>query len=56
MGTTMPAILAEVSCLSNPEEATLLRESGYRQRIAEALSAGIESYARGLSKPSQKGN
>jgi N-acetylmuramoyl-L-alanine amidase len=56
MGTTMPAILAEVSCLSNSDEAAQLRESGYRQRIAEALTAGIESYARGLSKSGEKGN
>jgi N-acetylmuramoyl-L-alanine amidase len=56
MGTTMPGILAEVSCLSSAEEAALLRESSYRQRIAEALATGIESYARGLSKPGQKGN
>jgi N-acetylmuramoyl-L-alanine amidase len=43
--TEMPAILAEVSCLSNDEEADLLSKPLYRQYIAEALAAGVRSYA-----------
>ena len=43
--TEMPAILAEVSCLSNDEEAELLSKPLYRQYIAEALAAGVRSYA-----------
>jgi N-acetylmuramoyl-L-alanine amidase len=43
--TEMPAILAEVSCLSNEEEAELLTKPHYRQYIAEALAAGVRSYA-----------
>jgi N-acetylmuramoyl-L-alanine amidase len=43
--TEMPAILAEVSCLSNREEAELLSQPLYRQDIAEALAAGVRSYA-----------
>ncbi|HWM89131.1 MAG TPA: N-acetylmuramoyl-L-alanine amidase [Thermoanaerobaculia bacterium] len=45
LSTEMPAILAEVSCLSNEEEAQLLTKPLYRQYIAEALAAGIRSYA-----------
>ena len=45
MRTDMPAILAEVSCLSNEKEAELLTRPLYRQYIAEALLAGIQSYA-----------
>jgi len=45
LDTEMPAILAEVSCLSNDEEARLLTKPLYRQYIAEALAAGIRSYA-----------
>ncbi len=41
----MPAILAEVASLSNADEAHLLTEVEYRQRIAVALSAGIRSYS-----------
>lgn len=43
--TEMPAILAEVSCLSNDQEADLLSKPLYRQYIAEALAAGVRSYA-----------
>jgi N-acetylmuramoyl-L-alanine amidase len=43
--TEMPAILAEVSCLSNEGEAELLTQPQYRQTIAEALAAGVRSYA-----------
>jgi N-acetylmuramoyl-L-alanine amidase len=43
--TEMPAILAEVSCLSNEDEAELLTKPHYRQYIAEALAAGVRSYA-----------
>jgi N-acetylmuramoyl-L-alanine amidase len=42
--TRMPAILAEVSCLSNLEEAALLGEPQYRQSIADALFNGIDAY------------
>lgn len=42
--THMPAILAEVSCLSNDEEAELLGGASYRQSIADALFNGIEAY------------
>jgi N-acetylmuramoyl-L-alanine amidase len=40
-----PGILAEVSCLSNDEEAGRLADPSYRQRIARALFHGIHSYA-----------
>lgn len=49
--TDMPAILAEVSCLSNRREAELLTRPLYRQFIAEALFAGLEAYARPLEDP-----
>jgi N-acetylmuramoyl-L-alanine amidase len=46
VATDMPAILAEVSCLSNPDEAERLRTVAYRQTLAEALATGIEEFAR----------
>jgi N-acetylmuramoyl-L-alanine amidase len=46
VATDMPAILAEVGCLSSAREAAMLRRPEYRDKIAEALFAGIESYAR----------
>lgn len=53
IGTEMPALLAEVSSLSDTEEARLLRDNGYRQRIAEALHAGVLGYAETLVPESE---
>jgi len=46
VATDMPAVLAEVGCLSNDREAAMLRRPDYRQQIAEALFHGIGAYAR----------
>ena len=48
--TEMPAILAEVACLSHPEEALLLATPQYRQDIAQALWEGIRAYAQALNR------
>lgn len=48
IGTEMPAVLAEVSCLSNPEDARLLATDAYRLDIAQALADGIRGYAESL--------
>ncbi len=48
IGATMPSILAEVSFLTNHQEATLLRGGTYRQQIAEALFTGVMRYQRSL--------
>ncbi len=53
--TEMPSVLAEVSCLSNAEEARLLAEPEYRQAIAEALAQGVRSYAESVAAAPQKG-
>ena len=45
LASEMPAVLAEVSCLSNEQEARMLAKPLYRQYIAEALAAGVRSYA-----------
>ncbi len=45
LSTRMPAILAEVSCASNDDEARLLAKPLYRQFIAEALAGGLRVYA-----------
>jgi N-acetylmuramoyl-L-alanine amidase len=44
-GTSMPAILAEVSFVSSPADEENLRSSVYREDIAEALYKGIARYA-----------
>lgn len=45
VATEMPAILAEVGCLSNDREASMLAKPDYRQQIAVALYRGIRAYA-----------
>ena len=49
IGANMPAILAEISFLSNPEEEKRLKTPEQRQKIAEALYAGVSGYAGTLS-------
>ena len=49
IGANMPSILAEVSFLSNPEEEKRLKTPEHRQKIAEALYAGVANYADTLS-------
>ena len=51
IGATMPSVLAEVSFLTNRDDATLLRSQSYRQQIAEALFSGVMKYASSLKKP-----
>lgn len=46
VATDMPAVLAEVGCISNVREAALLRTPEYRQKIADALYEGIRGYAK----------
>lgn len=45
VATGMPAVLAEVGCLSNEKEAAMLGRAEYRQQIAQALFHGIHAYA-----------
>ncbi|MCZ6489819.1 MAG: N-acetylmuramoyl-L-alanine amidase [Acidobacteria bacterium] len=49
IGANMPSVLTEVSFLSNPQDEKLLRTDEHRQKIAEALYAGIEEYVDSLS-------
>jgi N-acetylmuramoyl-L-alanine amidase len=49
IGAKMPAILAEVGFLSNPEEEELMKTDAYRDKLAEALVKGIQAYERSLS-------
>jgi N-acetylmuramoyl-L-alanine amidase len=44
-GTSMPAILAEVSFVSNTGDEDKLQSSSYRQAIAEALYTGVARFA-----------
>ena len=44
IGASMPNALVEVGFLSNPHEEKLLKQSKYKQSIAEAIFAGIKHF------------
>jgi N-acetylmuramoyl-L-alanine amidase len=48
LGATMPSVLAEISFITNRQEAAMLKTEKYRQRIAEALYAGVLRYQQSL--------
>jgi len=50
-GTTMPAILTEISFVSSPADEQKLRSEAYRQEIAEALYKGIARYEQTAQHP-----
>jgi N-acetylmuramoyl-L-alanine amidase len=50
LGATMPSILAEISFLTNQQDAALLKTDKYRQQIAEALYQGVMRYQQSLKK------
>ncbi|MDD5594732.1 MAG: N-acetylmuramoyl-L-alanine amidase [Candidatus Omnitrophica bacterium] len=45
-GARMPAVLIETGFVSNSQEEKLLKNSQYRQQVAQAIEQGIENYAR----------
>lgn len=48
VGAQMPSVLTEVSFLTNSTEHTLLKQSSYRQRLAQGLFDAINKYQRSL--------
>ena len=48
IGADMPAVLAEISFITNPKDEALLKKSEHRQRIAEALYGGVARYVESL--------
>jgi N-acetylmuramoyl-L-alanine amidase len=48
IGAAMPSVLAEISFVTNTQEARLLKSAAFRQRIAEALFAAIKKYQSSL--------
>ncbi len=49
VGAEMPSILVEIGFLSNAKEEAALKTPEYRQKIAEALLKGLETYMESLS-------
>ncbi|HEV8348533.1 MAG TPA: N-acetylmuramoyl-L-alanine amidase [Vicinamibacterales bacterium] len=48
IGAAMPSVLAEISFVTNAQEAKLLKGTPYRQRIADALFNAIRKYQSSL--------
>lgn len=49
IGAHMPSVLAEISFLTNPQDAHELGIPAYRERIAEDLYRGVAAYVQGMS-------
>jgi N-acetylmuramoyl-L-alanine amidase len=48
IGANMPSILAEISFVTNRQDASQLRQPEYRQRVAESLFNGVAKYESSL--------
>ena len=48
LGATMPSVLAEISFITNKQDAAMLKTEKHRQRIAEALYSGVLRYQQSL--------
>jgi N-acetylmuramoyl-L-alanine amidase len=48
VGANMPGVLAEISFVTNTQEARLLRSPTYRQRVAQALFEATRTYQASL--------
>lgn len=51
--TTMPSVMVELGCLSNPDEAARLATEEYQQSLAEGIANGLLAYAGGLPDESK---
>ena len=48
VGSSMPIVLVEIGYCTNKSEASRLKSSKHRQRLAQGLANGIHAYARSL--------
>ena len=48
VGSSMPSVLVEIGYCTNKSEASRLKTSKHRQRVAQGLANGIHAYARSL--------
>jgi N-acetylmuramoyl-L-alanine amidase len=49
IGANMPSILAEISFVTNPQDAAELRSPAYRERVAESLYKGVAQYEQAIN-------
>ncbi len=51
IGANMPAVLSEISFVSNASDESMLLESGQRHRVAEGLYRGVAAYLDSMQSP-----
>jgi N-acetylmuramoyl-L-alanine amidase len=50
IGANMPAVLAEIAFVSNPEDESRLKTRDYRELLARSLLRGVKSYLEALNR------
>jgi N-acetylmuramoyl-L-alanine amidase len=50
IGASMPAVLAEIAFVSNPEDEKRLKSPEYRELLAQSLLRGVRSYLEALNR------
>jgi N-acetylmuramoyl-L-alanine amidase len=50
IGAQMPSVLAEISFITNKDEATLLKKEAYKQKVAQSLAEAVIKYQASLKK------
>jgi len=50
IGANMPAVLAEIAFVSNPEDEKRLKTAEYREVLARSLLSGVKSYLEALNR------
>jgi N-acetylmuramoyl-L-alanine amidase len=50
IGANMPAVLAEIAFVSNPEDEKRLKAGEYREVLAQSLVRGVKSYLEALNR------
>jgi N-acetylmuramoyl-L-alanine amidase len=50
IGANMPAVLAEIAFVSNPEDESRLKKPDYRELLARSLLRGVKSYLEALNR------
>jgi N-acetylmuramoyl-L-alanine amidase len=50
LGAQMPSVLVEVAYLTNRQDAALLRDGAFLQKVAESIASGIRRYQDSLAR------
>jgi N-acetylmuramoyl-L-alanine amidase len=48
LGAQMPSVLVEIAYLTNRNDAQLLADGDFRQKVAESIAGGVRGYQNSL--------